>query len=88
MAAEVDLPPRVRFAKDQLQRALTALERVDPGALSEGIRVLELEDRISELRQDVRRQRERGDTLARLLCASDDDRAALLDEALRVWAVG
>lgn len=88
MAAEIDLPPRVRFAKDQIQRALTALERVDPDALSEGIRALELEDRISELQRDVQRQRERGDALARLLCAGGDERAVLLDEALRVWAAG
>jgi hypothetical protein len=88
VAAEAEVPPRVRFAKAQIQRALTALERVDPDALSEGIRTLELEDRISELRQDVQRQRERGDALARLLCASGDERAKLLDEALRVWAAG
>lgn len=75
--------PRVRFAKRELARALEAIERIDPERLDESIRILELEDRLNDSQALVEMLRANYDTISRVLVATGEERAAVLDQILR-----
>lgn len=77
--------PRLRFAKAEIVKALRALELADSSELRAWMRVLDLEDQISDLRKETIRWKERGDILHDILSGGDKEKR--LDEALRVWAV-
>lgn len=84
--------PRLCFAKAEIAKALRALELADSSELTAWMRVLELEDQVSDLCKERLRWKERGDVLSRILSGSEKDRVHRdrvhrLDEALRVWAV-
>ena len=74
---------RVRFAKDHITRALTAIERLDPDSLTDGIRVLELEDQVKELRDQTERWRISYERTAALLDGTPD--AKKRDQEFREW---
>lgn len=74
---------RVRFAKDQLLRALTAMENIDSDTLTDGIRTLELEDRVRDLTEQCARWRRLYETTHDLLSGHPD--AQKRDQELREW---
>lgn len=60
--------PRLRFAKNEIRKALTALERAtDGGKVDAWMRCLELEDRLEDTRKDLEEVRSERDTLRRLV---------------------
>jgi hypothetical protein len=79
-------PHRVRFAKAQLLRALSALEELQPDSLDEGIRRLELEDQLSEAREQAARWRRSYESIHALFTAhGSNPEVGRLDSLIREW---
>lgn len=81
--------PRVRFAKREIVKILTALETVNSTDLDLGYRVLALEDELATAREETKRWRRASEALQSLVektagqAAPEQVRA--LDQAVREW---
>jgi len=86
-ANQIQRRPRLRFARNQIDRLLRALERIDADEVESGMRLIEAEERIADLEAMIERQRvaigEQGAIIESL--AGGDGRR--FTEALRVWVV-
>jgi hypothetical protein len=69
MAVESELPPRLRFAKAEIAKALRALELADSSQVDAWMRVLALEDQLADQREETREWRNRYEALRRMLAA-------------------
>lgn len=76
---------RVRFAKREVVKILTALERVDQDELDAAMRVLRLEDELADARELAARWRKSYEAVQRILETAEGDRAAKLDRIAREW---
>lgn len=62
-------PPRLRFAKAEISKALRALELADSSQVDAWMRVIGLEDQLEDQREETRDWRHKYETLRRLLAA-------------------
>lgn len=77
--------PRLRFARDQIARALLALEMVDRDQFDYALRSLQLEDDLAEAREQASRWRRSYEKVAAVLHEAEPERAAELDRIIREW---
>lgn len=81
--------PRIRFAKGEIVRILTALEMVNGSDLDLGIRVLRLEDELADSREQGRRWRHSYEgtqtLLEKTVTLAAEEQVELLDDAVRRW---
>lgn len=84
--------PRIRFAKGEIVRILTALEMVNGSDLDLGIRVLRLEDELADSREQGRRWRRSYEgtqsLLEKTVTLAAEEQVELLDNAVRRWVGG
>jgi hypothetical protein len=84
-----DEHPRVRFARRELVKVLTALERVDGHELNAAIRVERLEEELATAREESRRWRLAAGEMQKLLeqayGAAQGERVEQLGDAIRAW---
>ncbi len=78
--------PRVRYAKSELAKLLTALERADDDAVDAHMRVIELERALAEEREAAARWRRSYEALRDVLshCGANGD-LDHLDQVMRAW---
>jgi hypothetical protein len=81
--------PRIRFARRELVKVLTALERVDGHELNAAIRVEQLEEQLADAREEARRWRQGTESMQALLAdtfgAEQSERVEQLGAAIREW---
>lgn len=77
------VPPRLRFAKREIQRALTALEAVQNNPdVDWAIRCFEAEQRLEDQREETKYWRESYQAMAAILRASGEERAELIERLI------
>jgi len=82
--------PRIRYAKSEIVKLITALEVTqDPNRLSAEMRVIELEEMLEEARALAARWRESYQVVIDLLVAASGPEPDIkrIDEILRVWVL-
>lgn len=78
--------PRLRFAKRELMKLIGALETADNTELTAWMRVLDLEEQLSDTREEVRRlMRCQQDLLALIDCTGSNLDLDRLGQIMREW---
>lgn len=83
---EVDEPPRVRYAKREIAKVLTALENVKGSELALALRVIDLEEQLADTREQAARWRRCFESMRDIANHSGPNGdLKRLEQAMRSW---